>query len=130
AGRKLSAPHIIIATGGRPLLPHVPGAELGITSDGFFELESRPERVAIVGSGYVAVELTGVFAALGSKVTLVIRGETVLRHFDEMRGKATMTALRDHGVQIVTNTWPEALELAVTGELELTVGGGTRLGGF
>src|SRR5882762_8852045 len=58
AGRKLTADHIVVATGGRPLLPAIPGAELGITSDGFFELEERPERVAVVGSGYIAVELT------------------------------------------------------------------------
>src|SRR6185437_9235266 len=88
AGSSLSAPHIIIATGGRPLLPAIPGAELGITSDGFFELPSRPDRVAVIGSGYIAVELTGIFAALGSKVTLALRGETMLKHFDSMIGES------------------------------------------
>src|SRR5512146_1527372 len=93
AGTSLSAPHIIIATGGRPLLPPIPGAELGITSDGFFELPRRPERVAIVGSGYIAIELTGIFAALGSKVTLVLRGEAMLKHFDSMIGESMLKIL-------------------------------------
>jgi glutathione reductase (NADPH) len=54
----------------RPLVPGIPGAELGITSDGFFDLEDRPRRVAVVGSGYIAIEVTGILAALGSKTTL------------------------------------------------------------
>ncbi len=127
AGRKLTAPHIVIATGGRPLLPLIPGAELGITSDGFFELEERPERVAIVGSGYVAVELAGIFAALGSIVTLVIRGHSVLRQFDALLGAAAMRAFREDGIEIIIDSWPEALELTVAGALELTLGGGRRL---
>jgi glutathione reductase (NADPH) len=130
AGRKLTAPHIVIATGGRPLLPLIPGAELGITSDGFFELETRPERIAVVGSGYIAVELAGIFAALGSQVTHVIRGQGVLRHFDEMIGKTTMLALREHGVETVTNAWPEALKRTVDGGMELSVGKGRKLGPF
>ena len=60
-------------------MPAVPGAEAGITSDGFFALEARPAAVAIVGSGYIAAELSGVFAALGSRVTVAIRGERMLR---------------------------------------------------
>src|SRR5579872_2439972 len=110
AGSSLSAPHIVIASGGRPLLPPIPGAELGITSDGFFELPRRPQRVAIVGSGYIAVELTGIFAALGSNVTLVLRGDTMLNQFDSMIGESTMKILRDDGVSVVTQSWPAALE--------------------
>jgi glutathione reductase (NADPH) len=130
AGRKLTAPHIIIATGGRPLIPNIPGAGLGITSDGFFELETRPERVAVVGSGYVAVEVAGIFSGLGSKVTHVIRGESVLKHFDAMIGRATMLALREHGVETVMNAWPEALELSAGGSLDLTLNEGRKLGPF
>src|SRR4030081_1845508 len=74
ADRTLTAPHILVAVGGRPMLPDIPGAELGITSDDFFELQERPDRVAVVGSGYIAIELTGIFAALGAKATLVLRG--------------------------------------------------------
>jgi glutathione reductase (NADPH) len=126
-GRTISARHIVVATGGRPMLPLIPGAELGITSDGFFELQNRPGRVVVVGSGYVSVELGGVFAALGSKVTLVIRGESVLRSFDAMLGAGVLKAMRDEGVEVVTNGYPQALERTSTGELELVLTSGRRL---
>ncbi len=127
AGRSLNARNIVVATGGRPMLPAIPGTELGITSDEFFELPTRPERVVVVGSGYVAVELGGVFAALGSKVTMVIRGESVLKHFDAMLGAGCMRAMRDEGVEFVTNTWPEALARTADGALELVLANGRRL---
>jgi glutathione reductase (NADPH) len=126
-GRSISARNIVIATGGRPMLPLVPGAELGITSDGFFELKSRPRRVVVVGSGYVSVELGGVLAALGSQVTLVIRGESVLRSFDAMLGAAVLKAMRDEGVEVVTNGYPQSLERTAAGELELVLTSGRRL---
>jgi glutathione reductase (NADPH) len=130
AGASLSAPHIVIATGGRPLLPAIPGAELGITSDGFFELPGRPERVAVVGSGYIAVELTGIFAALGSKVTLALRGETMLKQFDSMIGESMQKILRDEGVSIATQAWPSALERDANGSIALTLREGRRLEPF
>jgi glutathione reductase (NADPH) len=109
------------------VLPPVPGVELGITSDGFFELETLPGRVVVVGSGYVSVELGGVFAALGSKVTMVIRGESVLRSFDSMLGAGVMKAMQDEGVEVVTNGFPQALERAADGQLELVLTSGQRL---
>ncbi|MGH8294890.1 MAG: glutathione-disulfide reductase [Steroidobacteraceae bacterium] len=130
AGSSLAAPHIVIATGGRPLLPPIPGAELGITSDGFFELPRRPQQVAIVGSGYIAVELTGIFAALGSNVTLVLRGETVLKHFDSMIGESTLKVLSGEGVNIVTRAWPSALDCDASGCLALSLQDGRRLEPF
>src|ERR1700722_1611339 len=69
-GGGLSARPLVIATGGKAIVPALPGAELGITSDGFFELEQRPKRVAIVGSGYVACELAGAFHELGTEVEM------------------------------------------------------------
>ena len=125
--RTITAQHLVIATGGRPMIPNIPGAELGITSDEFFELSAQPRRVVIVGSGYVAVELGGVFAALGSQVTLVIRGDSVLKHFDAMLGTACMKAMRDSGVEFATNTWPQALERTRDGSLELVLADGRRL---
>jgi glutathione reductase (NADPH) len=130
ADRRLTAKHIIIATGSRPLLPAIPGVELAITSDGFFELEERPERVAVVGSGYIAIELTGIFAALGSKTTLILRGETCLRGFDAMIGQATLKVLKEAGVDVVSGAWPEALARNVEGALELDVRDGRRLRPF
>lgn len=127
AGRTVSAPHIVIATGGRPMLPPIPGAELGITSDGFFELEERPNRIAIVGSGYVAVELGGVLAALGTSVTLAVRGETVLKSFDHMLGDGLMNIMRDEGIEIVTNARPSHLH-ARGNALELELRDGRHIG--
>jgi glutathione reductase (NADPH) len=126
-GQTLTAQHLVIATGGRPMIPDIPGAELGITSDDFFELPARPPRVVIVGSGYVSVELGGIFAALGSQVTIIIRGESVLKHFDAMLGAACMKAMREAGVEFITNTWPQSLERTADGALELVLAGGKRL---
>lgn len=127
-GRAASASHIVIATGGCPLLPDIPGAELGITSDGFFELERRPERVVIVGSGYIAVELAGIFAALGTRVTLAVRGERVLKHFDSLLGEAAVEIMRADGIEVLTNAWPESARRAKDGSLELTLRDGRGIG--
>jgi len=127
-GRTFAGKHIVIATGGRPLLPDVPGMELGITSDGFFELAHQPRRVAVVGSGYVAVELSGIFAALGTSTTLVVRGETVLKSFDAMLGESAMRALREAGVNVVTRAWPRALEREPDGSLAVLARDGQRKG--
>jgi glutathione reductase (NADPH) len=129
-GRILSASHVVIAAGGVPLVPEIPGAELGITSDGFFELEQRPERVAIVGSGYVAVELTGIFAALGTQTTLVLRTERILKSFDSMLGDAVLEGVRDQGVHVVTNAMPLRLEGSVAAGLEILAEDGRRIGPF
>lgn len=130
ADRRLTAKHIIIATGSKPLVPEIPGADLGITSDGFFELEDRPPRVAVVGSGYIAIEVTGILAALGSKTSLILRTESALRGFDTMIGQSTLKILREDGVEVVTSAVPEALSRKSDGALELAVGDGRRLGPF
>jgi glutathione reductase (NADPH) len=128
-GEQFRARHIIIATGGRPDVPRIEGAELGITSDGFFELETRPERVLIVGSGYVAVELGGVIRSLGSEVTIAVRRDGVLRDFDPMLREALMDQMRRDGIRIETAVVPAA---ACRGEdgLELLATDGRRLAGF
>ena len=123
-----TAQHIVIATGGYPQVPDLPGAELGITSDGFFELDERPARVAIIGSGYIAVELAGIMQALGSEVTLVARGETVLRHFDAMLGAAYVEIAHDHGMQIVHRAITESLTRDAAGALQIALADGRRIG--
>jgi glutathione reductase (NADPH) len=81
----IRAKRILIATGGRPTRPEgVSGAEYGIDSDGFFELEKQPKRVALVGAGYIAVEFAGIFNALGTETHLFIRKDTFLRRFDPL----------------------------------------------
>jgi glutathione reductase (NADPH) len=128
-GARLSAPHIVIATGGTPVIPELAGAELGITSDGFFELERRPQRVAVVGSGYVACELASAFRELGSRVELFIRKERLLTHFDAMLGKSLMREMQAEGVIIHTRFVPVGLR-AQAGGKTLTAADGRELTGF
>jgi glutathione reductase (NADPH) len=99
-GERLMARHIVIATGGQATVPDLPGAGLGITSDGFFELAARPKRVAVVGSGYIACELAGAFHELGSEVQLFIRKDHLLTHFDVMLGKSLMREIRAQGLTV------------------------------
>jgi glutathione reductase (NADPH) len=127
AGRSLSAPHIVIATGGQPAVPHIPGAELGITSDGFFALEEQPRRVAVVGGSYIAIELASIFSGLGSQTSLVLRGETALKAFDPLLGETTLRILREEGVQVVTHATLSALRRSAQG-LELALGDGRSVG--
>ena len=83
AGERYTAPHILIATGGHALYPNIPGSEYGITSDGFFELDEVPKRTAVIGGGYIAVEVAGVLNALGSDTHLFVRKDRPLRTFDK-----------------------------------------------
>lgn len=79
-----SADKVLVTSGGHPIIPPIEGAEFGITSNGFFELDYQPKSVAIVGVGYIGIELGGVFASVGTKVHLIARGEKLLRPFDEV----------------------------------------------
>lgn len=88
---RYTAPHIL-ATEGRQNIPEICGAQYGITSDGFFEIQELPPRIAVVGAGYVAVELAGVMAAVNVETHMFIRGDTFLRRFDPMI-QTTMTSL-------------------------------------
>lgn len=82
---KVNAKKILLATGGHPTVPQgIPGAEHGINSDGFFELEHQPRKVALVGAGYIAVEFAGMLNALGTETYVFIRHDKFLRTFDEM----------------------------------------------
>ncbi|HEY6824033.1 MAG TPA: glutathione-disulfide reductase [Steroidobacteraceae bacterium] len=128
--RLLRADHIYIATGGRPRLPLIPGAQLGITSDDFFDLPKRPERVAVVGSSYIAIELAGIFAGLGTQTALVLRGDTALKSFDAMLGESALIMLRDDGVEIVLNAIPVELRRTTHAALELRCLDGRILGPF
>ena len=111
-----SAPSILgtvglppVATGGKPTVPKIDGAECGITSDGFFELEDQPRDVCIVGSGYIAIEFAGMLAAMGSNVTLSIRTESILRSFDSMLSENLKKIMLHYGVEINTNKTPISL---------------------
>lgn len=126
----VGADHVVIATGGRPRVPDLPGAEHGITSDGFFELTRRPDRVAIVGAGYIAVELAGMLRSLGAQVTLILRGEHLLRSFDSLIRDALMEELSHAGISIVPCAELERIEPAADGSLRLVGGGGLGFEGI
>lgn len=129
-GELLTAEHVVIATGGHPILPDVPGAQYGITSDGFFELERRPEKVAVVGAGYVAAELSGVLRALGAEVTILLRRDQLLMNFDTLLRETLMEHMREAGIEFLTNTQIVGVERDARGELTVISGSGTRLSGF
>lgn len=124
----LTADRIVIATGGRTVVPNVPGAELGITSDGFFELTEQPQKVAVIGAGYIAVELAGVLNALGSDVSLLIRNEQFLRSFDPIIHETLQASMIADGVTVETNTSVTALER--DGKSISVLCGDKRLDGF
>ncbi|KAL9081714.1 MAG: hypothetical protein Q9159_007112 [Coniocarpon cinnabarinum] len=114
----IKADKILVAVGGHPNIPkEIPGAELGITSDGFFELSKQPQKVALVGAGYIAVEMAGMFNALGSETHLFIRHDKALRAFDPLIQEKVMTEYRRQGMHIHTNSSPEKVE---------DIGGGTK----
>jgi glutathione reductase (NADPH) len=114
-GRRLTGERVLIATGGRPQRLPIRGAELGIDSDGFFELASRPVRVTVIGSGYIAVEIAGVLATLGSTVTVVARAPTLLREFDPLLIEAAQEGLIQAGASLMLQCCPTALAHAADG---------------
>ncbi|MCJ1369458.1 Glutathione reductase [Loxospora ochrophaea] len=106
----IRAKKILLATGGHPTLPNIPGTDLGITSDGFFELETRPEKVALVGAGYIAVEMAGMFNALGSETHLFIRHDKFLRAFDPIIQDKIFTEYQRQGIHIHTHSTQTKVE--------------------
>ncbi|MDV8156622.1 glutathione-disulfide reductase [Acinetobacter bereziniae] len=99
-GETFTAHHILIATGTQAYRPDIEGAEYGIDSNGFFDLQQLPKRTAIVGSGYIAVELAGVLNALGSEVHLLIRNQQPLRKLDQFLGETLMENMQHEHIQV------------------------------
>ena len=128
-GHEFRGDHVLIATGGYPIVPALPGAEQGITSDGFFELEALPHRTAVIGSGYIAVELAGVLRALGSEVVQLVRYDGVLRAFDDMLGRRLVEHMRAAGIDVVTGAVPEAVRSGDSG-LSVRTADGREFDGF
>ena len=129
-GQTLHAERIVIATGGRPARPSIPGAEHGLSSDDFFELPERPQRVCLLGSGYVAVEFAGVFAALGSEVSIAFRQDRLLRHFDSMLSDGLMSIMRHEGIALHDRAVPRAIEKDADGTLRVLTQDQRTLGPF
>lgn len=129
-GAELTAQHVLIATGSAPQFPPVPGAELGISSDGFFELAAQPRRVMVVGAGYVAAELAGVLNALGSEVILCLRKEELLRRFDPMLRTTLMQEMQAAGIVIRAQHHISRAERATDGAFAVHTDNGERIGGL
>jgi len=118
-GKHYSARDIVISTGTEPTLPDVPGVEHAITSDGFFALQQQPARVAIVGSGYIAVELAGVLQALGTEVSLYLRKEHVLGEFDSLLQSTLLERLGQSGIELRIRCQITSIERNPDGKLDL-----------
>jgi glutathione reductase (NADPH) len=114
-GRVITAETIMIATGGRPQRPAIPGIELTMTSDEILDLKEIPEHLVIVGGGYIAVEFAGIFRNLGSKVTEIVRSDTVLRGFDHDVRSALAEEMAKQGIALKIRTHVTAIEKAAKG---------------
>ncbi|NEU13806.1 glutathione-disulfide reductase [Methylobacterium sp. BTF04] len=126
SGERVTARIILIAVGARPVKePLIPGAEFAITSNEVFDLETLPERILVVGGGYIAVEFAGVFASLGSRTTLLHRGDKLLRGFDEEIREALGEAYAKR-MDLRLNQTVECLE-RVAGGLKVTLGDGSHM---
>ncbi|MGL5795059.1 MAG: glutathione-disulfide reductase [Waterburya sp.] len=100
---KVTAEKILIAVGGRPVKPNMPGIEHAITSREIFHLPEQPKRIVIIGGGYIGVEFACILNGLGSEVTVVIRGEKILTGFDEDIRDEIQTGMQNHGIKIINN---------------------------
>lgn len=111
---------VLIVAGGYPIVPKdVPGAEYGITSDGFFDLDYLPKKVALVGAGYIAVELAGIFQALGVETHLFIRYDTFLRTFDPMIQEVMTKQYENIGMHIHRRSKQNKIEKTESGKLKV-----------
>ena len=110
--RTVSAERILIATGGHPFIPEIPGREHAITSNEAFHLEALPEKIVIVGAGYIAIEFACIFHGLGVEVELLYRGGEILRGFDHDLRHALAEIMTAQGIKITYNTEPAAIEKA------------------
>ncbi|WP_440906044.1 glutathione-disulfide reductase [Catenovulum sp. SX2] len=126
-GEIYTADHIVIATGGRPSLPNIPGIEHAITSDGFFQLNHQPKSVAVVGAGYIAVEIAGVMHALGSDTHLTVRKDKPLRDFDELMSNTLVEVMASEGPTLHTHFTPAKIDKLPDGLLQLTSETGQKL---
>ncbi|AVH63444.1 glutathione-disulfide reductase [Nostoc sp. 'Peltigera membranacea cyanobiont' N6] len=122
-GRKVTADKILIAVGGRPIKPDLPGMEYGITSDEIFHLKEKPKHIVILGAGYIGTEFACIMRGLGSEVTQITRGEKILKGFDEDIRTEIEEGMTNHGIRLIKNSVlktiepvPEGFKLTLSGE--------------
>ncbi|TVV43828.1 glutathione-disulfide reductase [Venatorbacter sp. C2-1] len=125
--QEFSAEKILVATGGWPFKPDIPGAELAITSNEAFYLDEFPKRVVVVGGGYIAVEFAGIFNGLGAEAHLLYRGEQILRGFDEGVRNFAASQIAHKGVRIHTQTDIRRIERLADGSLRCQLNNGDAL---
>ncbi|WP_199553820.1 glutathione-disulfide reductase [Sandaracinobacteroides hominis] len=126
-GRKVTAKHVLVATGARPLVPDIPGAEFGITSNEVFNLPELPKRAVICGAGYIANELAGILHELGVDVTLIVRSDTLLRGWDRSLADRLLAISTEKGIQFRFNMKPERVEKREDGKLEIFCANGRSM---
>ncbi|SET42206.1 glutathione-disulfide reductase [Thorsellia anophelis] len=126
-GEIITASHILIATGGRPTLPNIPGAEHGIDSDGFFALTQQPKSVAVVGAGYIATELAGVLNALGTDTHLYVRQHAPLRQFDSLIVDTLTEIMKNEGPTLHTHADIDSIEKLDNGLLQVNAKDGSHV---
>ncbi|KAL4173027.1 hypothetical protein KRP22_008184 [Phytophthora ramorum] len=129
-GKEFLAKNVLVAVGGKPLIPDIPGKELCIDSDGFFELEMLPKKVAVVGAGYIAVELAGVLNALGSDTSIFCRKEGVLRTFDGIVRTTLEDAMAKDGVHLRPHSNVTRVEQVADGTKTLVLADGSEHSGY
>ena len=126
-GQRYSARHILIATGGWPQVPDIPGAEHAITSNEAFHLEQLPQRVLVVGGGYIAVEFASIFHGLGAKTSLLYRRDLFLRGFDESLRMHLRDEMEKKGMDLQFNSDIRRIEKQADGTLKATLADGRVL---
>lgn len=114
-GKTLTAEHILVATGGWPHLPDLPGIEHAITSNEALDLPDLPKRIVIVGGGYIAVEFAGIFHALGAEVHIIIRADNILRGFDQTMRDALRVELENQGIHVHSECQVKSIEKTESG---------------
>ncbi|MBE9124995.1 MULTISPECIES: glutathione-disulfide reductase [unclassified Coleofasciculus] len=122
ASRKVTADKVLIAVGGHPFMPDIPGREHAITSDGMFHLQEQPQRITIIGGGYIGVEFACIMHGFGSEVTLIHRYDHILRGFDDDLRLLIEEAMEQHGIRILCGSEAKAIEKTPDG-LKVTVKG-------
>ncbi|PSF38139.1 glutathione-disulfide reductase [Aphanothece hegewaldii CCALA 016] len=107
---KITADKILIAVGGHPFRPDIPGIEHTLVSDDMFKLTTQPKRIVILGAGYIAVEFACIMNGLGTEVTQIVRGDKILRGFDDDVRSLIQEGMEKHGIRILTNSMPSLIE--------------------
>ncbi len=122
-GQRITARHVLIATGGTPALPDIPGIEHAITSNEAFDLPTLPRRMLVVGGGYIAVEFAGIFNGLGAEVTLIHRGAQLLRGFDGAVAQHLHEEIARKGIRVLTETQAVSLARFTDGQIAVQLHG-------